>query len=209
MPPKRDAAAGAGGVTYFINSPHYYGISGTTDGNGFANPAGSLRGCCDCCSGQEVNVGFISGVGMLVPTKGIRIGDVTDGTTNTITIGEASMFVLNVAGGSRTTVVNGAHGIMMGTPRLATVEGYLGNWQRCFNLTTVRFPPNAPVVVNDGNWPGVGDNFGSNNPLNSAHTGGVHALLTDGSTRFISDNIDMGTLRRLCSRNDGQVIGDF
>jgi hypothetical protein len=55
----------------------------------------------------------------------------------------------------------------------------------------------------------VGDNYGSNNPLNSAHTGGVHALLTDGSVRFLGDNIDMLTLRRLMTRADGQVVGEF
>jgi hypothetical protein len=64
-------------------------------------------------------------------------------------------------------------------------------------------------VNNDANWPGVGDNFGSNNPLNSAHTGGIQGLLGDGSVRFISDNIDMQTLRLLCSRNDGRVLGEF
>ena len=80
---------------------------------------------------------------------------------------------------------------------------------RPFNLNTVRYPPNAPVVDNDPNWPGVGDNFGSNNPLNSAHTGGVQILLNDGSARFLSDNVDMLTLKNLCARNDGKTLGEF
>ena len=103
------------------------------------------------------------------------------------------------------------HGIMMGSPHPLTIDawGGGGSMDRPFNLTTVRYPPNAPVIENDANWPGVGDNFGSNNPLNSAHTGGVQILLNDGSARFISDNIDMLTLKRLCARNDGQVLGEF
>ena len=192
-----------------VTNAQYYGISGTTDGNGFANPAGSLTPCCWCCGGQGAT-GKISGVGMMVPGRGINLKDCTDGSTNTIMVGEASMFILNAVGGNRTVQVNGAHGMMMGTEARGTVEQRNGGmFARSFNLTTVAYSPNAPVVSNNASWPGVDWNFGSNNPLNSAHTGGIHALLGDGSTRFISDNVDMTTLRRLCSRNDGQIIGEY
>jgi type II secretory pathway pseudopilin PulG len=40
----------------------------------------------------------------------------------------------------------------------------------------------------------------------SAHPNGFGAVLCDGSTRFISYNIDPVTWRYLCCRNDGQVI---
>src|SRR5262245_61794339 len=46
-------------------------------------------------------------------------------------------------------------------------------------------------------------------PPRSAHTGGVNALLGDGSVRFIRDSVDLITFQRLGSRNDGQVLGDF
>ncbi|HAW28833.1 MAG TPA: prepilin-type cleavage/methylation domain-containing protein, partial [Planctomycetaceae bacterium] len=36
-----------------------------------------------------------------------------------------------------------------------------------------------------------------------------HAVLTDGSVRFISENIDMETLRQLCVRDDGKVVGEY
>lgn len=190
-----------------VTNAQYYGISGAVDGNGFANPTGSQKPCCDCCLGQELT-GAISGSGMLVPTAGLNTKDASDGTSNTLMVGEASMFIMN-ASGSRTVQVNGAHGIMMGTSRLSTIEGYSGTFARAYNLTTVRYSPNAPVIDNNASFPGVGSNFGSNNPLNSAHTGGIHALLADGSVRFLSDNIDMGTLKKLSSRNDGLVVGDF
>lgn len=191
-----------------VTNAQYYGISGAMDGNGFTNPAGSLRPCCDCCSGQEL-VGNVSGVGMLVPTMGINLKDVSDGSSSTMMVGEASNFIWNSTGTQRNVQINGAHGIMMGTSRLSTIEGYGGNWARCYNLTTVRYAPNAPVVDQSPAWPGVGWNFGSNNPLNSPHTGGIHTLLGDGSVRFISDNLDMGTLKKLCSRNDGMSISEF
>ena len=45
--------------------------------------------------------------------------------------------------------------------------------------------------------------------VNSNHTGGVHLLLCDGSVRFVSDNIHMGTWRALGSVNGSEVIGEF
>ena len=100
---------------------------------------------------------------------------------------------------------------MMGSPNVTTVAaaGAAAMFERPFNLTTVRYAPTSPAINNDANWPGVGDNYGSNNPLSSGHTGGVQVLLGDGSARFLSDNVDLLTLRRLSTRNDGQVLGEF
>jgi prepilin-type processing-associated H-X9-DG protein len=46
-------------------------------------------------------------------------------------------------------------------------------------------------------------------PPRSMHTGGVNALLGDGSVRFIPNAIDLGTFQRLGARNDGLPLGDF
>ena len=43
----------------------------------------------------------------------------------------------------------------------------------------------------------------------SRHIGGVHALLCDGSVRFVSENIDITTWQGLGSRNGGEVVGEF
>lgn len=205
---KRDTGGGP------TTNPQYYGISGATDGNGYLNPTNTVASCCGCCGGQQ-GTGLQSGNGTLVIARSIGFKDIVDGTSNTMVVGEASNFVYNTnpaTGGTRTMQINGAHGIMMGSPNIYTTEVYAQNgWQheRPFNMTTVRYSPNAPVIDNDANWPGIGNNFGSNNPLNSAHTGGIQVLLGDGSARFISDNIDMYTLRLLATRNDGKVMGDF
>ncbi|MCX7423695.1 MAG: DUF1559 domain-containing protein [Planctomycetia bacterium] len=42
--------------------------------------------------------------------------------------------------------------------------------------------------------------------LKGAHTGGFFAALCDGSVRFISDNIDLATLKALFTRNGGEAL---
>lgn len=43
----------------------------------------------------------------------------------------------------------------------------------------------------------------------SLHTGGVHALMCDGSVRFINQNLDGGTMAKIIAQADGQVVSDF
>jgi hypothetical protein len=45
--------------------------------------------------------------------------------------------------------------------------------------------------------------------FSSAHSGGGHFSLSDGSARFISENIDVGLYRSLLTRAGGEVVGDF
>ncbi|MDB5390077.1 MAG: hypothetical protein JWM11_5723 [Planctomycetaceae bacterium] len=202
MPSMRDSG---GAIT---EHPHYYGIMGATNQGTFANPSGRLANCCGCCGTAGASGGQIAAGGLLLPLENKKIRDVTDGTSNTIIVGESSMFVLTAAGGSRTADNQGVHGILMGSPNLTRVEAAPGGmFERQFNLTTVRYSPNFPAISET--TPGVSDNYGINKPLNSAHTGGVHVLLTDGAVRFISDNINMQTLAQLCTRDDGTPLGDF
>lgn len=41
------------------------------------------------------------------------------------------------------------------------------------------------------------------------HTGGVHALLMDGTVRFISENIAGSTWVNLGTPQNGQIVGEF
>jgi prepilin-type processing-associated H-X9-DG protein len=43
----------------------------------------------------------------------------------------------------------------------------------------------------------------------SRHPGGVNAALADGSVRFFTDTIDLGTWRSLGTRAGGEVIADI
>ncbi|MDB5391983.1 MAG: hypothetical protein JWM11_7629 [Planctomycetaceae bacterium] len=43
----------------------------------------------------------------------------------------------------------------------------------------------------------------------SRHVGGVHVLLGDGSVRFMSDNLNLGTWQALGTMNGAEVVGDY
>ena len=179
--------------------PQYVGISGATAGNGFTTASASdfnVSGCCGSVTAGQIR----SDGGVLLPNRGIQIKDIKDGTSNTLVVSECGEFFENAAGNA-VDQVNSNHGWMMGTDRPAQ---RVTN-SRTFNLTTIRYTPNTL----DNTLPGTGNNDGANNGIYSAHVGGVQALLADGSVRFLSENIDMLNLRRLATRRDGQVLGEF
>ncbi|QDT90807.1 DUF1559 domain-containing protein [Gimesia algae] len=43
----------------------------------------------------------------------------------------------------------------------------------------------------------------------SAHVGGMHILMGDGAVRFISENIDLATVRALVSIDGGEIVSEF
>jgi prepilin-type N-terminal cleavage/methylation domain-containing protein len=65
-------------------------------------------------------------------------------------------------------------------------------------------PKNGPTTC-----PWTTKECGPNTEPFSYHDGGAQALMGDGTVRFISENIDRHTLRRLVSRADGEPIGEF
>jgi len=72
-------------------------------------------------------------------------------------------------------------------------------------------PPNWQFPTTGGDCcPGGANDWGYGIfPPRSAHSGGVNALLGDGSVRFIPNSIDIFTFQRLGNRQDGQPLGNF
>ncbi|QDV51745.1 DUF1559 domain-containing protein [Gimesia fumaroli] len=183
--------------------PSYVGISGASNEDGF--PAKRVSFCCAPISPPD---GILSADGILVSNSNVRERDISDGTSNTIVVGEASNFVLDDNGNKQN--VGGAfpYSWITGTPAEGTPPNYepnnLSYPAASYNITTIRYSPNSSY-----DQPGVHNNHGPNNPLASTHEGGVMVLLADGSVRFVSENINLTTLKQLAVRDDGQPIGEF
>lgn len=179
----------------------YVGISGTTDDDGF--PATRVSECCSRTQGQ------IGGDGVLVPNHSVRMSELSDGTSNVMVVGEASNYAWNDSG--QRVRVDGSfpNSWITGTSAVGAPPEYKAAFgtsvPSSFNITTVRWPPNAPFGLPGAEIQGRGPN----NPMTSAHTGGVQVLLGDGSVRFVSDNLELLTLRKLAHRADGQPLGEF
>jgi hypothetical protein len=76
----------------------------------------------------------------------------------------------------------------------------------CYNITTVRYPPNLKHVLGAAPYPGCSEDHGTNNPLQSPHTGGILVACVDGSVQFLSDTTDLAVLLRITIRDDGQNV---
>jgi prepilin-type N-terminal cleavage/methylation domain-containing protein len=192
-----------GGPGITVMRPQYVGISGAADGNGFVNSPGRVKGC---CTQSGTATGVISSGGILTPVRNRKLGDITDGTSNTIAIGEISAYGRDLVG--TPLALNGFLGLQAGSLSNVAVEDWpvaSGLLHRVLNITTVQYPPNSNRSIAN---PGVNPNMGSNNPLLSEHTGGTQAARADGSVHFMSQNMDLRLLRLVATRDDGQVVGD-
>ena len=188
-----------------LTRAQYVGIQGAANGNGFTNSGSHPQfNCCNCCGGVTGgnHAGRAASGGPMVPVRALQFKDMVDGTTNILMVSEQSNFALDGSGAPAR--IHNEHGWMMGVDQ-ANVNGD----GRHFNLTVINYPPNAVVNTPYTTLNGTGNNDGPNNGIFSAHVGGVHGLMVDGSVQFIGENIDMLTLRRMCTRDDGGELNTF
>ncbi len=154
--------------------------------------------------------------------------DFTDGLSNTIGLSEIKAYQVNYKGGSA--------GLASGstTPSISTVLGYAAagtvsatghtEWvdgkihETCFTAT---FTPNTDLIVGTDDvdyisatekapvTSGTADITNAAVVSRSYHVGVVNAMLMDGSVRSISENISTTVWQDLCTRNGGEVVGEF
>lgn len=128
--------------------------------------------------------------GIFFSGRRIGIRDISDGSSNTIAIGEA-----------RVNLANPINGDFVDHWSLASVEiqdgvdssEFVGSLAARLNVME---DPNAPLDEQELS-------FGS------YHEGGCHFLLADGSAKFISENIDSQVRMNLGTRSGNDVVSDF
>ena len=216
-----DGALGQGGATISYGRTNYVGVCGTdpnwinantsytptsipnlyaTDSlassaspvPGFAMGAMSFYTVATAINLQTFNSVFVEAYGGTFGNGSARgFRDLTDGTSNVIIVGERYSPAPTTATGSLDLIGDAS---WVGAED-ATYHG-------------------QPMVLGEATNP-INYNFtpGSNRPqttgFGSLHAGGCHFLLGDGSVRFLSQNINMNTLRQLSRVNDGAVVGAF
>lgn len=128
-----------------------------------------------------------------------RIRDITDGTSNTLMVGESF---------TEPTYVRDGQGMdywQFGSPQTGgwdCVPGDKGGTEYSEGLGSAyakinsRLDPTVPGILAEmsfGSW----------------HVGGANFTMADGSVRFISENIDLDLYRGLGSIGGGEVLGEF
>jgi len=139
----------------------------------------------------------------------LSVRDLTDGTSNTMVIGEYSGLAKGQPMSSiRTAGPEVTYGWFNTPSWFGTYDdGGAGLYSiQMGAIKTVTYAPNSAW------FQGAGVNAAStsyNQSLKSQHVGGVHILLGDGAVRFLSENIALQTLYDLADAFDQHPLAEF
>jgi prepilin-type N-terminal cleavage/methylation domain-containing protein/prepilin-type processing-associated H-X9-DG protein len=170
--------------------------SDTPVGPTFTVKTGGGTAICDVAFANYVGVGGTfevsnfpdTNTGVLVRNKGFRVTDITDGSANTIFVGERTG---------------------LKSPQTTWVGAVTGARIPPLNPT---YDVELPPVLCTTNTGTAADGRVPNNPLdhvedtNSRHPGGVNFLYGDGSVRFLRQSIDPATWVAIGTRAGGEVV---
>jgi len=123
--------------------------------------------------------------GVLYANSVVRMRDITDGSSNTVIVGESKYFYSQP-----------------GVPTRSWAIGTKMNGGIAFTNVVMMLPINSMVEV----APASVAKF-CTKMLGSQHVGGCHALFGDGSVRFLSENMNESTYHALGIRDDGLPLG--
>jgi len=219
--------------------PNDGGISAFTNGYGYNDYGPTVYTDIDPL-GQTLSAGLFpatpyrnkaSRVNGLLHQGKTRVAEITDGTSNTIMIGEdagrdpryLSPYIQDVFAGianngvsyaTTTAFLAATHPTDPGPARGEALYRRYWRWAEPDEGYGVSGQPNNKYRPDNEGVPWLktgpfvaqGTNAGNNDELASFHSGGCNVLMGDGSVRFIKDSINVVTLRGLVSLNGGEVI---
>ena len=162
------------------------------------------------------NAGFPEQNGLMYFQSSVRIGDITDGTSNTAAFSERIM-----ADGNNGVVSPVAD--VFFSPASPTTADEAVTICDALDITNLanQFPLFMGAPWMNGQHTYLHTNVPNSRscgfflinrasmPPSSRHVGGVHLQLADGSVRFVSENIDRTLWRSIGSRNGGELVGEF
>lgn len=184
--------------TISLQLVNYVGIAGSYNrGSDLTSPPEPYRDH-TYNSGRYTYNGVIVSINSINP-RAIRLRDISDGTSQTLMIGEQSNYHRNRETGASSDYRACTHS---GGP---WTSGPAINSEWVSNLTSVRLPINS----SESGTFGQRLPYAGNTIFNSPHAGGAQFAVGDGSVRLVSESVDFGILTRLCDRADGQVLGDW
>jgi hypothetical protein len=168
------------------------GVTGRGGGPALVWPQTTyVQKSCDTLVGEN-KFGGAAMNGTILPLGEIRIGTITDGTSNTFLFGELSWNVRAVGNTERPWLVG------------STSWGSGGEWGWLYNAKNVYHPINAVGYTDET---GRETAYTTNVSFGSNHPGGTHFVYCDASVHFLSEDVDLhGVYRPLASRASEEVI---
>ena len=140
--------------------------------------------------------------GIFLLNTPVKISDVTDGTSQTLLLGERyHRDVLYetwaaASGGRNNMSSTGFWAPSTGLPGVGDVT--------LSTLVQINYLHPAGAAINDNNYE---DRRIS--AYGSGHTGGASFAMADGSVRFISENVSLTVLQQVSTRRGGETTGEF
>jgi prepilin-type N-terminal cleavage/methylation domain-containing protein len=148
--------------------------------------------------GEEVSIAISGETGLFGKASRVRMADITDGTSQTFAVGERDARSRGQGDfGALGDPFRHAAVWIRAMPRPGSITPTTQHGRSVTGICTDL--PGSTRVLNGPSSRGFG----------SAHVGGAHFLLADGSVRFIGESIDLATYGRLAHKSDGEVIGQF